>query len=46
MLTRMPTPAIVKTTEDPPALRNGSGIPLVGTAAVTTARFIAAWRII
>src|SRR5205823_205234 len=35
MLTSMPTPASVKSTEDPPALTNGSGMPLVGMAAVT-----------
>jgi len=42
MLTSMPTPARVNSTEDPPALTNGSGMPLVGMAAVTTATFIAA----
>jgi hypothetical protein len=41
-LTSMPTPASVNSTEDPPALTNGSGMPLVGMAAVTTATFIAA----
>jgi hypothetical protein len=42
MLTSIPTPARVNRTDDPPALKNGSGMPLVGMAAVTTATFIAA----
>jgi len=42
MFTSMPTPASVNSTDDPPALTNGSGMPLVGIAAVTTATFIAA----
>src|SRR5579862_126344 len=42
MFTSIPTPASVNITEDPPALTNGSGMPLVGMAAVTTATFIAA----
>ena len=46
MFTRIPTPTIVKRTEEPPALTKGSGIPFVGIEAVTTATFIAAWRII
>lgn len=46
MFTRIPMPTIVKRTEEPPALTKGSGIPLVGIEAVTTATFIAAWRII
>ena len=41
-LTSMPTPARVNSAEEPPALTNGSGMPLVGMAAVTTATFIAA----
>jgi hypothetical protein len=45
-LTSIPTPTIVKRSDEPPALTKGSGMPLVGMAAVTTATFIAAWRII
>jgi hypothetical protein len=46
MPARIPTPAVVKRSDEPPALTKGSGMPLVGTAAVTTATFTAAWRII
>jgi len=46
MPTSIPTPASVKSTEDPPALTNGRGIPLVGTAFVTTATLMAACKII
>jgi hypothetical protein len=36
MFKRIPTPASVGTSDDPPYEMNGSGIPFVGTSASTT----------
>ena len=40
---RMPTAAKLTTSDDPPALRNGSVMPVIGTSVTTTAMLMNAW---
>ena len=40
---RMPIAARLMVSADPPALMNGSGMPVTGMSAVTTARLMKAW---
>jgi phosphoribosyl-AMP cyclohydrolase len=39
----MPAAAKLMTSDDPPALMNGSVIPVIGTRATTTAMLMNAW---
>lgn len=41
-----PTLASVKTIDEPPALTNGNGMPVIGMRCVTAAMFINAWMMI
>ena len=40
---RMPTAAKLTISDDPPALRNGSVMPVIGTSVTTTAMLMNAW---
>ena len=41
---RIPTAAKLMMSEDPPALMNGSVIPVIGSSATTTPMLMKAWR--
>ena len=41
---RIPTAAKLMMSEDPPALMNGSVIPVIGSSATTTPMLMNAWR--
>ena len=40
---RMPTAARLMVSAEPPALMNGSGMPVTGSSAVTTIMLMSAW---
>lgn len=40
---RMPTAAKLMMSDEPPALRNGSVMPVIGTSVTTTAMLMNAW---
>ncbi len=41
---RIPTAAKLTTSDDPPSLTNGSGMPVMGISTTTTLMLMSAWK--